>query len=869
MQVGDDLTSQIQDAIKTASVHVAIFSPQYAESAWCLKELHLMVQSGKPIIPVFYKIEPGELKRTHGDYAKALQEHGKKTTYDSQPLYNSTTIGNWRTALYTVAETSGLELKKFNGDEGELVDEVVNSVRRELKGTGGLDVAEHPTGLDDKIEDFEKKVQLSVQSDEPRVIGIVGKGGIGKTTLVKELFNRKKSQYSKSCFLADVTENERKASLESLQKKLLEGLTALKEEKIESVSRGIELLKNRLKYFEALVILDDVDRDDQLDALLRPIRNVLHSRSLILITSRDRDVLRKWKVEESSIYQLTGLNPQQSRELFCLHAFTQPHPLQGFEDLVEKYLKACNYLPLDLKLSGGLLYGKYEESFWEDQLKRLEQKLPEDIKTRLQVSYGKLPEDIKTPLQVSYDLLQPEEKTIFLDISCFFIGERRDKAINIWEGCGLKGARVAFRSLLNKNLVELEYVVDKVGVGADIVIRMHDHVRDLGRDLANNPSLPRRIWRAEDFEHLLQQSSVVTEVRGISIPSTEKVDPSFRPGFKIKNLQLLDFRISDIQQKSIMNAMESPNLIWLRTNDRAYSCLNSSFPLTNLRVLEVYQVLWDDDEEEWWCLHPISLWHERSQAPLQLRELTIEGAVLYDVPKSIGQLTNLERIVTRWEGSPKLPEEFCELLSLKHLKMESTTLSCLPDSFGNLTNLKHIDLSDCRALKRLPDSLGRLNKLTEFTISNCTSLCQLSFKMVEGGEGICPSLKNLAIFSCEALVEVGRLPDALIHLRLGFCPNLRKIEWLSPLSKLQDLGLCECEKLEQFPSLETLVSLETLLIDCENLRSIRGLAHLTKLRRLYVLGSYDLEELVRVKQLRASVEVICCPKLRIPIPIPT
>lgn len=870
--MGDTLSSQIQDAIKTASVHVAIFSPHYAESRWCLEELHLMVQSGKPIIPVFYKIEPGELKRTDGVYAAALRILAKKRKRDdsqplynsttsgywltalytvaeailsivrgnSQPRYNSTTIGNWRTALYTVAEISGLELDKFNRDEGELVDAVVDSVRGELRGTGRLDVAEHPTGLDDKIEDFEKKVQLKnpgVQSKKPRVIGIVGMGGIGKTTLVKELFNRKKSQYSKSCFLADVRENARKASLESLQEKLLRRLTTLKDEKIkiESESEGIELLKNRLKSFEALVILDDVDHMNQLEALLKPIRDVLHSNSLILITSRDRYVLRKSKlVEESSIYLLTGLNPQQSRELFCWHAFTRPHPLPGFEDLVEKYLKACNDLPLSLKVFGGLLYGDYEESFWKDQLERLEQKLPEDIITRL---------------QVSYDLLQDDEKIIFLDISCFFIGERRDKAINIWEGCGLKGPRVAFRSLLNKNLVELEDVVDEEGVGADTAIRMHDHLRDLGRHLANNPSLPRRIWRAEDFEHLLQQSSVVTEVRGISMRWTKNEDPSFLPGFKIKNLQLLDFRY--LQLESLMNAMQSPNLIWLRTDALTYTSLPYTFPLTNLRVLEVH-VQW------WW--QPTLLWHEGWQAPLQLRELTFE-APLEDVPNSIGQLTNLERIRICWEGSTELPEEFCELLSLKHWKMESTTISCLPDSFGNLTNLKHIDLSGCLALERLPDSLGRLNKLTEFTISNCTSLCQLSF-------GICPSLKYLKIFDCGDLVEVGRLPDALIDLELVYCPNLRKLEWLSPLSKLQKLTLFECEKLEQLPSLETLVSLEELkAIECVKLRSIRGLAPLTKLRILYVWGCRDLEELVGVEQLRASeccMSVDDCPKLQVP-----
>lgn len=53
MQKGDPLTAQIEAVIQTASIHVAIFSPKYAESEWCMNELHLMVESRRPIIPVF------------------------------------------------------------------------------------------------------------------------------------------------------------------------------------------------------------------------------------------------------------------------------------------------------------------------------------------------------------------------------------------------------------------------------------------------------------------------------------------------------------------------------------------------------------------------------------------------------------------------------------------------------------------------------------------------------------------------------------------------------------------------------------------------------------------------------------------------
>lgn len=39
LQEGENLTCQIQGAIRTSSLHVTIFSPTYADSFWCLNEL--------------------------------------------------------------------------------------------------------------------------------------------------------------------------------------------------------------------------------------------------------------------------------------------------------------------------------------------------------------------------------------------------------------------------------------------------------------------------------------------------------------------------------------------------------------------------------------------------------------------------------------------------------------------------------------------------------------------------------------------------------------------------------------------------------------------------------------------------------------
>ena len=154
-----------------------------------------------------------------------------------------------------------------------------------------LYVAKYPTGLNDKVTDFETTVLKQQRSGKVQVVGIVGLGGAGKTTLSLELFNRKRSCYSKSYFLSDVRETANKSSLHSLQRELLKGLTGF-DLHINNINEGIGMFERYLKSSHFFFILDDIDHEDQLEAFL-PLKDVLSSNSLILITSRDINVLER------------------------------------------------------------------------------------------------------------------------------------------------------------------------------------------------------------------------------------------------------------------------------------------------------------------------------------------------------------------------------------------------------------------------------------------------------------------------------------------------------------------------------------------------------------------------------------------------
>ncbi|GLJ27314.1 hypothetical protein SUGI_0536070 [Cryptomeria japonica] len=861
LQLGDSLPTELKEAMKSASLHIAIFSKKYAESRWCLDELSFMFRTGTRIVPIFYYIDIGDVRYAKGVYAEAFDSHQIKGRYSSEK------VKEWKDALFNVSHNIGYSVNSKE-DEDMLPKSITYCVVKEIKKVSFV-VAEHPVGLDEIVRDFESTtLQFDRSHQNVQIVGIWGMGGSGKTTLAKKLYNNIYPSMEKASLILDVRDAANRNLLCDKQKKLLEDL-GFKSLSVDNVEEGKAILANQLRSIRALIVLDDVDHIDQLNALLPSQRSksLIGSGTLIIVTTRELEVLKRWNI--SSHYKMKPMSEVHAKQHFCSHAFLQPSPLNEFEEIVEKVLKTCSGLPLSLKVLGGQLYGNLSKDLWEIQLQKFSRIVPEDIKSRL---------------KISYDVLDDEEQQMFLDIACFFIEEKNDLVIEVWNGSGWNGSN-SLEKLRNKCLVEID---------ERNYIRMHDHLRDLGREIANSQS-PYRLWSPQQnikvqnglgiggmmaclvrvlnnclwFKVYNEEQNGIG-IRGIKATSSVDFGDCLSHGEFMVNTNRgiwalapsrLGLKIIVARGCNLNHVISeaSRDLVWLRWFDMGQRDLQSVIPFKKLRALELY---------ENWSLenHQLQeLWVAECDAPLQLRELIISYCQEFrGFPKSIGRLKQLKKIVLdSTDRLESLPKEFCLLHSLELLELNLCTgLLSLPDSMGNLRNLRHLSLGGCRKLGRLPDSCKELRLLQHLNLSNCPSLTFRADIMENMSK-----LEYLSFTGCYQLEELPRHitnQASLRELYLEHMWNLRevpvKIDQLSKLQKLcvgGDLLTTLPASLGDLSSLTTLEITNSTSMECLP----DSLGRLSLLERLEIddLGVKSLPESISQLTNLESLWICRCP----------
>ncbi|KAK2976632.1 hypothetical protein RJ640_024166, partial [Escallonia rubra] len=446
---GGNLKWELDKAIKGSQIAIIVFSKHYAFSTWCLDELVMILDckdtSRHTAFPVFYDVEPSEVRKQRGSLADAFSR------YEEQ-LINAGSD----------TET-GKELMK----KSRFIQIIVRVVEEKLNRTV-LSVTHYLVGKDFRVQNIH--LWLQDESADANILVIYGVGGVGESTIAQIAYNLNFHRFESSSFVANVKQHaEQFNGILELQNHVLSNILKGEKGRLYNVHEGSIKINQAICSKRVLVVLDDIDKLDQFDALLGT--QVFYPGSKIILTTRKKGLLGAHAAHE--VHRVKSLSCDESSKLFSLHAFGQDHPIDGYVEQSERLVRRCEGLPLALQV-----FGKSVD-VWEDALSKLEE-VPRT--------------DIQKVLEISYDTLQDDyEKNLFLHIACFFIGEEKDDTVKILEKCGLHPT-VGIDSLIDRCLLTVEN-------GNKLM--MHQLLQEMGKEIVRKespkePGRRSRLWRHKD-----------------------------------------------------------------------------------------------------------------------------------------------------------------------------------------------------------------------------------------------------------------------------------------------------------------------------------------------------------------------------------
>jgi hypothetical protein len=106
---GEHICTELLKAIQGSRISIVIFSKGYASSCWCLDELvkilHCKNTIGQTLLPIFYDVNPSEMRRQTGIFAEAFARHEDRFHAEMER------VDKWKAALIEVADYSGWDLQ--------------------------------------------------------------------------------------------------------------------------------------------------------------------------------------------------------------------------------------------------------------------------------------------------------------------------------------------------------------------------------------------------------------------------------------------------------------------------------------------------------------------------------------------------------------------------------------------------------------------------------------------------------------------------------------------------------------------------------------------------------------------------------------
>ncbi|XP_061996245.1 disease resistance protein RUN1-like isoform X1 [Rosa rugosa] len=842
-----DVLGVLLKAIDASKLSVVVLSENFAYSKWCLLELEKIVECMETknhiVVPIFYQVDPADVRYVRGSFSKAFEQHEHKSRGTPEERKR------WKSALTRAGYINGWDSRKYE-DDVKLIDDVVKNILKQLSNIRESKSNDDLVGMDSHISNM-KSLLSAYGSGDVCIVGIWGMGGIGKTTIARAVYEEMCGNFDHHCFLYNVKEDFKRKGEAGMQEELLYRISRENGQHLSS-----KMIMERLSGIKLLLVLDDVDSSDQIDALLGKQCSFGRG-SRIIITTRDKGLLR-----EFDVYEPGYLDEDQALELFKKYAFRTIEPLTEYDHLSQHAIKYAQGLPLALKVLGASLYKKSVRE-WEVEF--------EKIKKCQHLG-------IEGVLRTTFEGLDHLQKTVLLDIACFFKEMKKDYATEILEACGLFPISV-LPVLVDRALV--------TSTGYYVVLTMHDLLLDMALGIVRRESSLSRLTSSDEIEEVLTQNTDTKAVesidldlyhsKGIRINAKAFVHMTKLRLLRIRYNRSIDFvddyygsrgelyhLIDDCKQQVSGElkflSHELRCLIW---HGCPLKSLPSNFNPKHLVDLDMrssrIRQLWKGTKllkKLKYIDLSLSLYLKETPdltEATNLEKVNLEGCTsLLEVHPSISDLKNLAFLSLKGCKELKiLPSSFCMkslktlelsgcsnldkfpeisevMAELPRLSLDKTAIKELPSSIKNLRGLVTLSLKDCRELESLPSSICELKSLRYVTLSGCSK-----FKVFP---------KIVGVEDMKGLIEL-HMDGTSIE------------EFLPPISALEELvvlSLRDCEQLKSLPSSIHMKSLDTLILSgCSNLQKFPEISE--KMRRLSELHLDD----IAIVELPLSIKNLC------------
>ncbi|KAM3693507.1 hypothetical protein ACB094_08G171500 [Castanea mollissima] len=487
------------------------------------------------------------------------------------------------------------------------------------------------------------------------VIPIVGMGGVGKTTLARQIYNNQKiiEHFSLKAWVCVSEEFD----VPKITKKILESVSPQKHDNTDFNKIQTEL-KDYLMGKKCLLILDDVWNENYEDwALLSIPFKYGASGSRIIVTTRNESVASIMSPIQK--FYLNKLSEEDCWLLFANHAFEneKSNAYPELKRIGKEIVKKCGGLPLAAKALGCLLHSKLDEEEWNKILKSEIWSLRNDggnILPALRISYYYLPSHLKQCF--AYCSIFPKDYLF-----------KKEELVQLWMGEG-------FLQQHNKNeemeVIGAEYFLDLVSRsllqrsnGSKLCFLMHDLVHDLAKSISG-----KFCFRLEGDN----RNKIIDRTRHFSYLRTKyDIPEKFTALCKAKNLRTfisLEMKEEDEDE-----------------NEKVDFYLTNKVPHDLLLKLRF------------------------------LRVLSLSDYCNIKLPESIGDFKHLRYLDVSFTEIERLPESTCMLVNLQTLNLSGCKfLVKLPKKLRNLINLRHLHISGT-SIGNMPIHMGRLQCLQTLT----------------------------------------------------------------------------------------------------------------------------------------------------------